>query len=60
IRLFGNIFAEHTLAAVFFILLPVGLPLVFAPLGVFVAFMQTFVFVMLSMVYIAGALEHGH
>jgi len=60
IRLFGNIFAEHTLAAVFFILLPVGLPLVFAPLGVFVAFMQTFVFTMLSMVYIAGALEHGH
>ncbi len=60
IRLFGNIFAEHTLASVFFILLPFGLPLVFAPLGVFVAFMQTFVFVMLSMVYIAGALEHGH
>jgi F-type H+-transporting ATPase subunit a len=60
IRLFGNIFAEHTLASVFFILLPVGLPLVFAPLGVFVAFMQTFVFTMLSMVYIAGALEHGH
>ncbi len=60
IRLFGNIFAEHTLASVFFILMPVGLPLVFAPLGVFVAFMQTFVFTMLSMVYIAGALEHGH
>lgn len=60
VRLFGNIFAEHTLAAVFFILLPFGLPLVFAPLGVFVAFMQTFVFTMLSMVYIAGALEHGH
>ena len=60
IRLFGNIFAEHTLAGVFFVLLPFGLPLVFAPLGVFVAFMQTFVFIMLSMVYIAGALEHGH
>lgn len=60
IRLFGNIFAEHTLAGVFFMLLPIGLPVVFAPLGVFVAFMQTFVFVMLSMVYIAGALEHGH
>lgn len=60
IRLFGNIFAEHTLASVFFLLLPIGLPLVFAPLGIFVSFMQTFVFVMLSMVYIAGALEHGH
>lgn len=60
IRLFGNIFAEHTLAGVFFMLVPFGLPLVFAPLGVFVAFMQTFVFVLLSMVYIAGALEHGH
>lgn len=60
IRLFGNIFAEHTLAGVFFMLLPIGLPVIFAPLGVFVAFMQTFVFVMLSMIYIAGALEHGH
>ena len=60
IRLFGNIFAEHTLAGVFFFLLPIGLPVIFAPLGVFVAFMQTFVFVMLSMIYIAGALEHGH
>lgn len=60
VRLFGNIFGEHTLAGVFFMLLPLGLPVVFAPLGVFVAFMQTFVFVMLSMIYVAGALEHGH
>lgn len=60
IRLFGNIFAEHTLAGVFFFLMPIGLPVVFGPLGVFVAFMQTFVFIMLSMIYIAGALEHGH
>jgi len=60
VRLFGNIFGEHTLAGVFFVLLPIGLPVVFAPLGIFVAFMQTFVFVMLSMIYIAGAVEHGH
>lgn len=60
IRLFGNIFAEHTIAGVFFMLLPIGLPVVFAPLGVFVSFVQTFVFVMLSMIYIAGSLEHGH
>ena len=62
IRLFGNIFGEHTLAGVFFTLAPMGLvlPVIFAPLGVFVAFMQTFVFVMLSMIYIAGAIEHGH
>ncbi len=60
IRLFGNIFAEHTLAGVFFFLLPIGLPVIFMPLGVFVSFMQTFVFVMLSMIYIAGSLEHRH
>ncbi len=60
IRLFGNIFAEHTIAGVFFFLIPIGLPVVFGPLGVFVSFMQTFVFIMLSMIYIAGALEHGH
>ena len=62
LRLFGNIFGEHTLAAVFFNIAPlgIGLPVIFAPLGVFVSFMQTFVFCMLSMIYIAGALEHGH
>ena len=60
VRLFGNIFGEHTLASVFFLLLPLGLPVVFAPLGIFVSFMQAFVFTMLSMIYIAGALEHGH
>jgi len=38
VRLFGNIFAEHTLAGVFFMLLPIGLPVVFMPLGVFVSF----------------------
>ena len=57
---YGVLSLFSVLAGVFFILLPVGLPLVFAPLGVFVSFMQTFVFTMLSMVYIAGALEHGH
>jgi F-type H+-transporting ATPase subunit a len=60
VRLFGNIFGEHTLAGVFFFMLPLGLPVVFAPLGIFVSFMQAFVFTMLSMIYIAGALEHGH
>ena len=60
VRLFGNIFGEHTLAGVFFMMVPIGLPVVFAPLSVFVSFMQTFVFVMLSMIYIAGAIEHAH
>jgi F-type H+-transporting ATPase subunit a len=60
VRLFGNIFGEHTLAAVLFMLLPIGLPVLIAPLGIFVSFMQAFVFTMLSMIYIAGALEHGH
>jgi len=60
VRLFGNIFGEHTLAGVFFGLMPIGLVVVFAPLGIFVSFMQAFVFTMLSMIYIAGALEHGH
>ncbi len=60
VRLFGNIFGEHTLAGVLFMLLPIGLPVLIAPLGIFVSFMQAFVFSTLSMIYIAGALEHGH
>jgi len=33
---------------------------VMLPLSLFTAVVQTFVFIMLSMVYIAGAVEEGH
>jgi F-type H+-transporting ATPase subunit a len=54
-RLFGNIFGEHTATGIFMGMLPFVLPWPMMGLGIFGAFLQTFVFIMLTMVYIAGA-----
>ncbi len=58
IRLFGNIFGDHQVGGVFLHLVPFAIPVPFLLLGIFVAFVQTLVFVLLSMIYIAGAVEH--
>ena len=65
IRLFGNMFGEHTVTAILLSLWALVIPyLIYLGLvmwlGLFVAVVQTFVFVMLSCVYIAGALEGAH
>jgi F-type H+-transporting ATPase subunit a len=54
-RLFGNIFGEHTATGIFMGMLPFILPWPMMGLGIFGAFLQTFVFIMLTMVYIGGA-----
>jgi F-type H+-transporting ATPase subunit a len=59
IRLFGNIFGDHTVVAIFFSLVPLLLPLPMMILGLLVAIIQTFVFILLSMTYFSLAIE-GH
>jgi F-type H+-transporting ATPase subunit a len=59
IRLFSNIFAEEVLIVVIASIIPVFLPLPFMALSIFTAFLQAFVFVLLSCIYIAGAVEHA-
>lgn len=54
-RLFGNIFGEHTATGIFVGMFPLLLPWPMMGLGIFGAFLQTFVFIMLTMVYIGGA-----
>ena len=54
-RLFGNIFGEHSATGVFMGMLPFVVPWPMMGLGIFGAFLQTFVFVMLLMVYLGGA-----
>jgi F-type H+-transporting ATPase subunit a len=54
-RLFGNIFGEHTATGIFMSMLPFVVPWPMMGLGIFGAFLQTFVFIMLTMVYIGGA-----
>ena len=55
-RLFGNIFGEHTATGIFMGLVPFVVPWPMMGLGIFGAFLQTFVFIMLTMVYIGGAI----
>jgi F-type H+-transporting ATPase subunit a len=60
LRLFGNIFGDHTLAAVFFSMLPILLPIPLLGLGLFVAGIQAYVFVLLTTIYISLAVHEEH
>ncbi|RLA96450.1 MAG: ATP synthase F0 subunit A [Deltaproteobacteria bacterium] len=57
IRLFGNIFGDHYILGIVFSLVPLLVPLPMMLLGLFVAVVQTLVFILLSMAYFAGAIE---
>jgi F-type H+-transporting ATPase subunit a len=61
-RLFGNIMADHMLLSLT-LMAPLVLPLFLSPLsmflGVFVSVIQTFIFILLSMIYISLAIEEG-
>ena len=60
VRLLANMFADHTVVAVWLLLVPAVVPAIFMGLGVLVAFLQAYVFAMLSMIYIGLALEEAH
>ena len=55
VRLFVNIFAEELLVVVFFGLIPLILPLPFMAYAVFGGMLQAYIFIVLTMVYLAGA-----
>jgi F-type H+-transporting ATPase subunit a len=60
-RLFGNIFAGSTVLAVFAFLLPGVATLIFIPFELFVAFIQAFVFALLTLVFMELATSsHSH
>ena len=58
-RLFGNIFGEHTATSIFF-MIPFIVPFPMMALGIFGGTIQAFVFCMLTIVYIAGAEATEH
>ena len=60
VRLLANMSADHIVVGVWIALLPAVVPAVFMGLGVLVAFLQAYVFAMLSMIYIGLALEEAH
>jgi F-type H+-transporting ATPase subunit a len=57
-RLLGNITADHKVAAVFFTLTPILVPVPFLVMGVFVSLVQAVVFSLLSTIYISTAIAH--
>jgi len=59
-RLFGNIFGEDLVVIILFMLVPFLVPLPLFFLGLFTSALQAYVFMMLSMIYISGALEEAH
>lgn len=61
IRLFGNIMAKEVLLALLFMLAGAYFaPLPILVLGVLVSVVQAGVFVLLSVIYFSGAMEHAH
>ena len=62
LRLFGNMFGDHLVLEIFTDLTKVVIPVVFYFLGTLVSAIQAFVFMLLSMIYIALSVQtaHGH
>ena len=60
VRLYANMFADHTVIEIFTDLTKVLIPVAFYALGFFVCLVQSFVFTMLSAIYISEAVAHGH
>jgi F-type H+-transporting ATPase subunit a len=58
LRLFMNIFGEHTTTNVFASLVPVVVPWPMMALGIFTALLQAYVFALLTAVYVSGATAH--
>jgi F-type H+-transporting ATPase subunit a len=62
VRLYANMFAGEQVTTVFLHLVPIGIPIIFMGLHIFVAFLQTYIFMLLTLIYLGGAAhteEHG-
>lgn len=60
VRLFANMYAGEQVTMVFLGLTYLFVPVAFMGLHVFVAFLQAYVFTLLSMIYVQGAVGHEH
>jgi F-type H+-transporting ATPase subunit a len=60
LRLANVMKGDHTVLGIFLDLVPVLLPIPFYILGIFVCFVQAFVFTLLSMVYVSMSIDHDH
>ena len=60
VRLFANMYAGEKVTLVFLSMTYLIAPAIFMGLHVFVGLLQAYIFVLLTMIYIAGAVEEAH
>jgi F-type H+-transporting ATPase subunit a len=60
VRLFANMYAGEQVTLVFLSLTYLVVPALFMGLHVFVGLLQAYIFVLLTMIYVAGAVEEAH
>jgi len=60
VRLWANIFAGDLVTLVFLSMIPIGVPVIFLTLHIGVAFLQAYVFMLLSIIYVSGAVADEH
>jgi F-type H+-transporting ATPase subunit a len=60
VRLYANMFAGDMLTLAFFSIVPIGIPLIFLGLHLFVAGIQAYVFMLLAMIYLSLSTAHEH
>jgi F-type H+-transporting ATPase subunit a len=60
IRLYANMFAGEQVTLAFLGLAPLAVPVIFLGLHVCVAFLQAYIFTLLTIVYVSGAVAHEH
>jgi F-type H+-transporting ATPase subunit a len=60
LRLYANMFAGEQVYSTFVVLTKVIVPVIFIGLHLFVGILQAYIFMLLSMVYVGGAISHEH
>jgi F-type H+-transporting ATPase subunit a len=60
VRLYANMFAGEQVTGVFLSLTKFLFPVIFMGLHVFVGVIQAYIFMLLAMVYVGGAVVHEH
>ena len=60
VRLYANMFAGEQVYLTFIMLTKLLIPVIFIGLHFFVSFLQAYIFMLLAMVYVGGAVSHEH
>jgi F-type H+-transporting ATPase subunit a len=58
VRLYANMFAGEMVTLVFLGMVPLAVPAIFMGLHVFVSLLQAYIFTVLTLIYISGAVAH--